>query len=90
MSAHGHENLHFDPFIFSGGMVRERCSMFAWIVISVVGIVISVVAYVVSIHQGFIKATTLLILTWLFGTCLVARQQQTNAKWHNFKPKVLF
>ena len=82
MSAHGHENLHFDPFIF-GGMVRERCGMFAWIVISVV-------AYVVSIHQGFIKATTPLILTWLFGTYLVARQQQTNANWHNFKPKVLF
>ena len=53
--------------------------MFAWIVLSTV-------AYVVSIHQGFIKANALLILTGLFGTCLVARQQQKNAKWHNFKP----
>ena len=74
--------FHFDPFSF-GGRVCKRCSMFAWIVISMV-------AYVVSIHQDFIKATILLILTWLFGTCLVARQQQKNAKWHNFKPKVVF
>ena len=82
MSANGHENLHFDHFSF-GGRVRKRCSMFAWIVISMA-------AYVVSIHQGFIKATTLLILTWLFGTCLVARQQQKNAKWHNFKLQFYF
>ena len=67
MSGHDHENLHFDPFS-CGGRVRKKCSMFAWIVISVV-------ADVVSIHQVFIKVTTLLILTWLFGTCLVARQQ---------------
>ena len=70
MSGHGHENLHFDPFL-CGGRVRKKCSMFAWIVISEV-------AYVVSIHQDFIKATALFILTWLFGTCLVARQQQKN------------
>ena len=56
MRAHDHENLHFDPFSF-GGRVRKRCSMFAWIVISMV-------AYVVSIHKYFIKVTTLLILTW--------------------------
>ena len=51
VSVHGHENLHFDPFSF-GGRVHKRCSMFAWIVISMV-------AYVVSIHQVFIKANTL-------------------------------
>ena len=72
MSAHGHENLQFVPFSF-GGRVRKRCSMF-------VRIIILMVAYVVSIHQGFIKTTTLSILTWLFGTRFVARQKQKNAK----------
>ena len=46
------------PFSFRG-RVRKRCSIFAWIVLSMV-------AYVVSIHQGFIKATKISILTWLF------------------------
>ena len=49
------ENLHFDPFLF-GGRVSKRRSMCAWIIISMV-------AYVFWIHQSFIKATTLLILT---------------------------
>ena len=53
-------------------------------------IVISVAAYVVRIHKVFVKATTLLILTWLFGTCMVARQQQKNAYRSVLKPKVLF
>ena len=34
------------------------------------------IVYVFWIHQGFIKATKLLILTWLFETYMVARQQQ--------------
>ena len=40
--------------------------MFTWIVISVV----------IYVHQRLIKATTLFILTWLFGICMVARQLQ--------------
>ena len=36
------------------------------------------------------KATTLLILTLLFGTCMVARQQQKNVKWSNCKFKLYF
>ena len=30
-------------------------------------------------HKCFIKAAALLLLTWLFGTYVVARQQQKNA-----------
>ena len=34
LSAHGHENLNFDPFSF-GGRVDKGCRMFVWIVTSV-------------------------------------------------------
>ena len=39
---------------------------------------------------SFIKATALLILTWLFRICMVARQHQKNAKLPNFKCKFYF
>ena len=35
MGDRGHENLHFDAFLF-GGRVSKRCSMFVWIVILMV------------------------------------------------------
>ena len=47
--------------------------MFVWIATSVA-------TYVLWIHQGFIKATTPLTLTWFFWACTVARQQH---KMHN-------
>ena len=93
MSANCHENLLFDPFSF-GGRIRKRCSMFAWTVISVV-------ADIVRLHQGYIKATALLIFTCFFFFLLLFFfffffymrgywQQKKNAQWSNFKPKVLF
>ena len=53
LSGLGAENLHFDPFSFVG-RVSKRCSMFVWIIISMV-------AYTFWIRQDFVKATSLLI-----------------------------